>query len=160
VNRLGHQAAAQFAWLGYAAYSAHSAAPMGWQEIACGMVVASSMCADDWSPDADQGGWVAKILPGGHRGVSHMPELVLVGLWVIHHYVSGRGYDWFILAAGAGWLSHLIADACFGRIPLLILGGRRVGFTFKTGSRVEAALTWVLSVGCLPLAWVAFGGPL
>ncbi len=88
-----------------------------------------------------------------------MPEVVIAGLWLVLHVLEGRGYEWFPLAAAAAWGSHLLADAIFGRIPLLILGGRRVGFTFKTGGRVDAAVTWVLSVGCLPLAWWALGGP-
>lgn len=155
MNRIGHQSAAQFTWLAIATQSPG----LGWQEITCGMVVASSMCADDWSPDVDHRGWIAKVLPGGHRGISHMPEVVIGALWLIHHFLAGRGYDWFPLAAGAAWGSHLAADFLHGRIPFLILGGRRVGFTFDTGGRVEAALTWVLTVACLPLAWVAFGEP-
>lgn len=155
MNRAGHQATAQATWLTYCATH-----PMGWQEIVCGAVVASSMCADDWSPDADRGGWIAKLLPGGHRGVTHMPEVVLAGLWVIHHFLTGRGYDWFVIAAGAGWLSHLAADFVHGRIPFLLLGGRRLGFTFDTGGPFETAVTWLLTIACLPLAWMAFGGPL
>lgn len=150
--RIGHQAAAQATWLSYCALN-----PTGWQEIVCGAVVASSMCADDWSPDVDQGGYIAKILPGGHRGLTHMPEVVIAALWVVNHFLAGRGYDWFALGAGAAWLSHLTVDFGWGRIPFLLLGGRRLGFKLNTGGPAERVVTWALSGGCLPLAWVAFG---
>lgn len=159
MNRLGHQAAAQSTWLTYCAYLQHAGTPLDWQEIACGCVVASSMCADDWSPDVDQRGWLAKLIPGGHRGPTHMPEVVLAALWLVHHFLGGRGYDWFSLAAAAGWGSHLAADFFFGRIPFLVLGGRRVGFTFDTGGFVERVVTWLLAVACVPLAWWALGSP-
>lgn len=161
--REGHQAAAQATWLGYCTWLATHGQPMNWREVLCGCVVASSMCADDWSPDSDQGGHVAKVLPGGHRWVTHMPELVIPALLLVHAGTAGRGYDWFALAASAAWLSHLAGDALFGRIPSLILTplfGIRLGFTFKTGGLLDRALTWVLTAACLPLAWVALGGPL
>lgn len=158
--RLGHQAAAQTAWLGYCAWVEISGRPpLDWREILCGAVVASSMCADDWSPDVDQGGWLAKVIPGGHRGITHTPELVIPLLWLVHHMLAGRGYDWFALAAAAAWGSHLLVDFACGRIPFLLLGGRRVGLGFRTGGTVEAALTWLMTATCLPLGWVALGGP-
>jgi membrane-bound metal-dependent hydrolase YbcI (DUF457 family) len=154
VNRLGHEAAAQFAWLGFCA--THD---QPWQIVIAGAVVASSTCSGDWSPDSDQGAWVGKLIPGGHRGPTHMPELVALALWLFA-YCAGPELDWFVMAVTAGWLSHLVADAAFGRIPLLVLGGRRVGLRFKTGGKVEDVLAWCLSVAALPLAWVALGGPI
>jgi hypothetical protein len=158
--RLGHQAAAQTTWLGYCTWLTMHGQPMDWREVACGAVVASSMCADDWSPDVDQGGWLAKVIPGGHRGITHTPEIVAVLLWLVHYALAGRGYDWFPRGATAAWGSHLAVDFICGRIPFLILGGRRIGLGLRTGGLGEAALTWLMTVACLPLAWVALGGPL
>lgn len=156
--RLGHQAGAQFAWLALAHYS-----DLGWKEVLMGAVVASSMCADDWSPDADQGGWTAKILPGGHRGPTHMPEAVAVTLFLMWQ-VLAPDHAWFVLAAGAAWGSHLLLDAIFGGIPWLVptmLGYRkRVGLGLKTGGPADRALAWCFTVGSVPLAWIALGGPI
>jgi hypothetical protein len=152
MNRLGHQAAAQAAWLGFAAVH-----PLPWQQVVAGAVVASSMCADDWSPDVDQGGWLANVLPGGHRWVTHMPELVAALAWAVIYFSTTAGFGWFGWAAAAAWGSHLAVDCLFGRIPLLILGGRRVGLTFDTGGFTERVLTWAFTVAALPLAWIAVG---
>jgi hypothetical protein len=155
MNRLGSQMAVQAGWLGYCAMTPG----LGWQEVMCGAIVASSMAADDWSPDADQGGWVAKIVPGGHRGPLHMPEVVAVGMYGLDRVLEGRGYDWFAHAAAIAWGIHLATDFVCGRIPFLILGGRRVGLGFKTGGLLERVLTFLLAVACVPLAWLALMPP-
>lgn len=154
MNRLGHEAAAQFAWLGFCVIE-----PQPWQIVIAGAVVASSTCSGDWSPDADQGAWVGKLIPGGHRGPTHMPELVALTLWLFAD-LSPALLDWFVMAVAAGWGSHLATDCGWGRIPLLVLGGKRVGLRFKTGGQIESVVAWFLSVASLPLAWVAFGGPI
>ncbi len=60
MNRLGHQAAAQATWLGYCTfdrfYDNGETLMMSWQHVLAGAIVASSMCADDWSPDATRAG--------------------------------------------------------------------------------------------------------
>lgn len=155
MNRAGHQAAAQAAWLTAAAL--HPGLSI--TEIICGAVVASSMAADDWSPDADQRGWMADLIPGGHRGVTHMPEVVALALWGVIHVTTEAGFGWFGWAAAAAWGSHLLVDAGWGRIPSLLLGGRRIGFKLNTGGPTEKAATWLMAVGCVPLLWWALGMP-
>jgi hypothetical protein len=154
MNRLGHQMAAQAAWLAVAGHQGF--AP---QEIFTGAVVASAMCADDWSPDSDQGGWVARFVPKGHRGPLHMPEVALALIWLVQHVTVGRGYDFFWQAAAVAWLTHLAIDLPWGKIPLLILGGRRVGLTLDTGGPTEKVVTFLLAVAAVPLLWLALVPP-
>jgi len=164
MNRLGHQAAAQATWLGICSYRQLAPdMPLSWQHVVAGAVVASSMCADDWSPDADQGGVMAKIIPGGHRGPTHMPELVGVVLYTLGTLV-GRDLDWFVLAASAAWGSHLFVDFFWGGIPFAAatLSGnhRRIGFRLDTGGPAEQVVTVILTAAAIPLAYVALGGQL
>ncbi len=163
MNRIGHQAAAQAAWLGFCTGERlllHDSA-LSWQHVLTGMVVASSMCADDWSPDSDQGGVMAKIIPGGHRGPTHMPELVAAVLFGLT-FVVGDDLDWFVLAAAAAWGSHLFVDFFWGGIPFLIptLFGykKRIGTKLDTGGPAEHWMTLVLVTLAIPLGYVAFGG--
>ncbi len=164
MNRLGHQAAAQATWLGICSYEQLIGRwDLGWQHVLAGCIVASSMCADDWSPDVDQGGWMAKIIPGGHRGPTHMPEIVGAVLFGLS-LVMPPDLDWFLMAAAAAWGSHLAGDFLCGGIPwaAATLGGnrKRIGFGIKTGGPVEKALTTFLTVISFPLAYVALGGQL
>jgi membrane-bound metal-dependent hydrolase YbcI (DUF457 family) len=154
MNRLGHQCAAQAAWLAVAGHQGYAPA-----EVITGAIVASAMCADDWSPDSDQGGWVAKVVPGGHRGLLHMPEVALGLIWLTKHFTEGRGYDWFWQATAVAWLTHLAIDLPWGKIPFLIFGGHRVGFKLKTGGPTERAVTFLLAAASMPLAWQALMPP-
>ncbi|MCE0540298.1 hypothetical protein LWF15_32865 [Kineosporia rhizophila] len=162
MNRLGHQAAAQATWLSICSYEQlYGDWHLGWQHVVAGAVVASSMCADDWSPDADQGGVMAKIIPGGHRGPTHMPELVFAVLYGLS-LVLTPDLDWFLMAAAAAWGSHLAADFLFGGIPFALAtltgNSRRIGAGFKTGGKFEKVLTGTLTALSLPLAYIAVGG--
>lgn len=164
MNRLGHQAAAQATWLGYCSYEQLLGGwDLSWQHVLAGAVVASSMCADDWSPDADQGGVMAKIIPGGHRGPTHMPELVAGALYLLA-MVATDDLDWFVYAAAAAWGSHLAMDFFFGGIPFAlasVLGTRkRIGLKLDTGGPTEKVLTGLLTGLALPLAYIALGGPI
>jgi hypothetical protein len=151
--RLGHQAAAQAGWLAVAIHQGY--AP---QEVIVGAVIASAMCADDWSPDSDQG-WVGKFV-GGHRGVIHMPEVALGLIWGARHFTDGRGYDFAWQAFAVAWLTHiLVCDLPFGRVPLLILFGRHVGFRFDTGGPFERVLTIGLWLAAVPLYYLALMPP-
>ncbi|MBT0770876.1 hypothetical protein KIH74_18195 [Kineosporia sp. J2-2] len=164
MNRLGHQAAAQATWLGVCTFERLVVdTPLTWQHVLAGAIVASSMCADDWSPDADQGGYMAKIIPGGHRGPTHMPELVAAVLFLLGR-VAGQDLDWFVAAAAAAWGSHLFVDFFWGGIPFGIatLAGnkKRIGFKLDTGGPAEEVVTTGLTCIAIPLAYIALGGPL
>lgn len=154
MNGTGHRIVANASWLAIA-----GAIHVGPMEVLCGAIVASSMSSDDFSPDVDQRGLLAKVIPGGHRGMTHTPELVTAGLWLFIWLTTSAGYPWFGWAAAAGWGSHLLADMAWGRIPFLITGGRRVGLTLDTGGPAEHAVAWVLGLACVPLTWWAIGAP-
>lgn len=164
MNRLGHQAAAQATWLGLCTYEQLAGNwSMGWEHVVAGAVVASSMCADDWSPDADQGGVMAKIIPGGHRGPTHMPELV-AGVLYLLTMAAPEDLDWFVLAAAAAWGSHLAMDFFWGGIPFALAtltgNSRRIGFRLDTGGPAESVVTLLLTASSVPLAYLALGGSL
>jgi membrane-bound metal-dependent hydrolase YbcI (DUF457 family) len=154
MNGTGHRIFSQVVFLTAAGF-VHVGAP----ELAFGAIVASATASDDYSPDADQRGMWAKLIPGGHRGPTHTPEIVALALAGVIWLTAARGYPWAGWAVAAGWGSHLLGDWLFGAIPWLILGGRRAGLGLKTGGRVEAALSWVLGVACVPLLWWALGAP-
>jgi len=159
VNRVGHQAAAHATWLMVCTLERFDGSLVGWQYVLAGAVVASSAAADDWSPDADQGGWAAKVIPGGHRGITHTPEAVAAALWLAWTYVD-PGLAWAVVAVACAWGSHLVVDSACGRLPFAVLLGRRCGFGWGNDSRRARALAWGLAVASIPLAWAAVGGPL
>lgn len=154
MNGTGHRIAANATWLAIAGLI-----HIGPAEILCGAIVASSTAADDFSPDIDQRGILADLIPGGHRGPTHMPELVALGLGLFVWLTTTSGYPWFGWAVAAGWGSHLFMDMWWGRIPFLILGGRRFGTKLDTGGPAEHAVAWALGVACVPLIWWAVGHP-
>ncbi|GAA3636215.1 hypothetical protein GCM10022223_63330 [Kineosporia mesophila] len=163
MNRLGHQAAAQATWLSVCTAERFlGEQALSWQHVVAGAIVASSMCADDWSPDSDQGGVMAKIIPGGHRGPTHMPELV-AGVLYLLTVVAGDDLDWFVIAAAAAWGSHLAVDFFWGGIPfgiLTLMGNKkRMGFKLNTGGPAEEVVTWIMTFASVPLAYLALGGP-
>ncbi len=104
---------------------------------------------------------MAKIIPGGHRGPTHMPELV-AGVLFLLTMVAGDDLDWFVLAAAAAWGSHLFVDFFWGGIPfaLATLAGnrKRIGFKLDTGGPTEEMVTWGLTMAAFPLAYLALGG--
>lgn len=90
------------------------------------------------SPDVDQ------RLPLRHRGVTHQLEYVLLAS-VLVCCVAYLASAWYVGAGVAlGWISHLLADALFGKggrsIPMGIgVGARRVGTGLKCGGLGEWA---------------------
>ena len=133
--RAGHHAVAAAGWLTLAPVLAPHAP--AWQ-VAATTVVAGVTAAGKTSPDMDQRGVSAVVIPGGHRRVTHTVELavlVAVAGWL------APGIWW--RAAAFGWASHVVADAPFGGVPVAVLGMRRVGLRFKTGGPVE----WVVAAG-------------
>jgi hypothetical protein len=148
----GHRRTNAAIWFGLAAAGVLPVDPVS---LFLGAAMVSATSSDDYSPDADQKGLVAKLVPGGHRGPTHMPELVAGSCWILVHLTAQRGYGWVGWAITVGWLGHLAADGVFGRIPFLILGGRRVGLGLKTGGRIEGFMAWAFGIAVVPLLVVA-----
>jgi hypothetical protein len=85
-----------------------------------GAAVAPVFAAGRWSPDADQT-WLSHL---GHRRATHRPDTTAVALTIVSLAVWAplalalpAGIHLLALAPVAGWWSHLIGDAVFGRIP-------------------------------------------
>jgi membrane-bound metal-dependent hydrolase YbcI (DUF457 family) len=145
----GHRAAAAAAWLGVAPLlGVHD-----WRQLAAGVVVAGACGDGKLSPDADQRGVSAKLIPGGHRAITHWWPVPLLIWWGSTH--AGL-YGWAVLAVAVAWASHVLADAVFGEIPVWPKRGGwyRVGLGLKTGGRIERAATPVLAAVAAWLAWV------
>ena len=126
--------------------------------------VAATGAATGWtSPDVDQTApWraVARRMPEtirramGHRHVTHWPGIPLAAWWAIPLFpVEVR---WAATALLVGWVSHLLGDLPFGKIPLLPTGRWAVGLTFDTGGRVESMVRVLSGFGIAAL----LGAPL
>ena len=114
-----------------------------------GIVVATAIIASasshGWtSPDMDQTGpWVAfnRLTPPifdpllAHRRLSHWWGLPLLAWWGILQLPDAAA--WPFLALLVGWVSHLVGDAIFGKVPVMPWGGLYVGLGFKTGGFLE-----------------------
>lgn len=86
-----------------------------------GAAVAPVFAAGRWSPDADVT-WLAHL---GHRRATHRPDTTAAALtvitfvvWVPLAFLAPAGLAWLVWAPVAGWWSHLVGDAMFGRIPV------------------------------------------
>lgn len=126
--------------------------PDVWQ-VAAGAVLVAATSRGWLSPDADGHRWLGKVIPGGHRGPLHCPDLVCaVGalLW----YLSASSPAHFAVGAVIiGWLSHLLGDALFGGVPFFVLGARRrYGLRLDTDGWFER---WVVRRLLLVFALVA-----
>ena len=147
MNGPGHRVVAVAAWLGAAP---HLGVTTPWQ-VAAGAVIAGACGHGRLSPDMDHptvAPLLARLVPGGHRGILHWPPVPLVMLWAAGH--TGV-YAWQALAVAVAWVSHLAADAVFGKIPLwprVRRGWHRAGLGLATGGQVER---WV----AVPAATVA-----
>lgn len=121
-----HSRAGVLTWFGVATWQATQGreALDVWQ-VASGAILVGATARGWLSPDADGHRWLGKIIPGGHRGPLHCPDLVFaVGalLW----WLSAASPAHFAVGAVViGWLSHLLGDALFGGVPFLVLGARR-----------------------------------
>lgn len=112
--------------------------------IALSAVVATGSATGWTSPDIDQTApWraVARRMPRlvqramGHRHVTHWFGLPVAAWFAIPLFPAEA--RWAATALLVGWVSHLLGDLLFGKIPLLPTGRWAVGLTFDTGGRVE-----------------------
>jgi len=145
----GHRPAACAAWLGTAPLlGVHD-----WRILAAGTIVAGATGAGRLSPDADRYPLLAKLIPGGHRAVTHWWPVPLLAWWV--STLAGV-HGWMVLAVAVAWASHLVADAVFGEVPVWPCHGGwvRAGMGLRTGGWVERAVTPILVVAAVWLAWV------
>jgi hypothetical protein len=121
-------------------------------EMFAGSIIASSTSHGWLSPDVDGHRWLGKLIPGGHRGPLHMPDLVLaVGallLWLSRESPAQS----MVAALLCGWIGHVIADLAFGKVPFALAGGKRYGLTLDTDGFVER---WIVRRLLLPLAVVS-----
>jgi membrane-bound metal-dependent hydrolase YbcI (DUF457 family) len=112
----------------------------GWP-VVVGAVVAGSCAHGRLSPDCDRYPLLGRLVPGGHRGLTHWWPVPITGLWA----ASFAGpYRWLAVAVVVGWASHILGDAVFGRVPLwprLRRRGRSRWFVggvgLKTGGMLE-----------------------
>jgi hypothetical protein len=125
-----HRVAAAAAWLATATHLGVG----GWQ-LAAGTVIAGAAGHGILSPDVDQRGLLADVIPGGHRGITHWWPIP-VAMW------------WAVLAVAIAWASHIAADAIFGAVPLtprLRGGWVHSGIGLRTGGFTERWVArWVL----------------
>lgn len=123
-------------------------------QAAAGLVIAAAASHGRLSPDMDRYPWLTKVIPGGHRGITHfwlLPGLFMVGAWF------ARSLWWAPTALAVAWGSHITTDGVFGRIPVWRAGGKWKywGLRFKTGGPVEYWLAVPLFV--VLAAWATWG---
>jgi membrane-bound metal-dependent hydrolase YbcI (DUF457 family) len=106
-------------------------------QVVYGAVMAGATAHDWLSPDADRHPILGRLIPGGHRGPLHTPEIVAaisaLLLWLSWDSPAAGTS----LAVAVGWMSHVLADAVFGEVPWLIAGGRRHGLGLDTDGVFE-----------------------
>ncbi|HEX5347875.1 MAG TPA: metal-dependent hydrolase [Pseudonocardiaceae bacterium] len=142
-----HRVAGVAAWLAVAETAGLTALP-----AAAGAVIAAATSHGRLSPDMDRYPFLGRVIPGGHRGITHWwPVLALfaVLLWTPAPW-------WIAGALATAWGSHILADAVFGRVPVWWARGKWEchGLGFKTGGPVELWLAVpVFTVVAVWLAW-------
>lgn len=155
-----HSRAGVVAWFGLTTWQAAGGGEAldVWQ-VASGAILVAATARGWLSPDADGHRWLGKVIPGGHRGPLHCPDLVsAVGVLLWHLSVASSAH-FAVGAVVVGWLSHLLGDALFGGVPFLVLGGRRrYGLRLDTDGWFERwvvrrlLLVMALAAGVLALA--------
>jgi hypothetical protein len=111
-----------------------------WSVTAMTSLIATSTSNGPTSPDVDQTKpWrdVAHLAPGllGHRNLTHWWGLPAAAWYATAQYLPSAAH-WPAYALLAGWVSHLVGDAVFGRVPLLPWGWN-VGLGLHTGGFIE-----------------------
>ncbi len=169
MNRHGHQLAAVTLTL--------AVLPAATSPLVVGGVaaIASATSHGRLSPDVDQRvRWLA------HRTLTHTLEIVAMACIAVATLAASLGVPWVGWGVALGWGSHLLADAIFGAIPSVLLGGqrtvrrrstyrgtirsrqhvqtRRVGFRLRTGGPAEVAAYGILPVAIVGLAVVRLLG--
>lgn len=126
----GHRATATASWLAVAV-----ATGLPFSQAVTGAAVAGAFSHGKWSPDVDHSGLTAKLIPGGHRGITHR-WVVLIPL-VFASVGAPADVAWVWRAVLTAWASHIAADRAF------------TALRWRTGGRAEQVAT--------PLLWTAAG---
>jgi membrane-bound metal-dependent hydrolase YbcI (DUF457 family) len=124
VNGPAHRVVAVAAWLAAAPHLAVTHPG----HLAAGAVIAGACGHGRLSPDADHPAvapWLARLVPGGHRGILHHPGVPVVLYWLAGH---AGVYRWQVLAVAIAWASHLVADLVCGELPWWPRSGKRGGW--------------------------------
>ena len=149
MNGRAHRAVAVATWLTAAPHLGVTR-PL---EYAVGAAVALACGHGHLSPDCDHPSispWLAAVIPGGHRGITHWPPVTAALLLAAQH---AGAYSWQVLAVALAWASHQAADAICGEIPLWPRargGWHRAGLCLATGGWFERyiALPAALATSC------------
>lgn len=120
-----------------------TAAGQPWAMVAMTSLVATATSHGWSSPDLDQtepwqklGRWSGPLGQlFAHRHLTHWWGLAVLA-WVGAGHLPADS-RWPAVALLAGWVSHLVGDAIFGKIPLLPWGGYFVGLGLDTGGFIE-----------------------
>jgi hypothetical protein len=127
------------------------------------MVIAATFAQGRLSPDVDQRGIPAKLIPGGHRGITHWP-IALAAVTAAVVTIVPDPWQWPARAVLAGWVSHLAVDFLWGELPVWPKRGKgwhRAGLGLDTGGRLEALATpalWIATAAVTVLAITGCGG--
>jgi membrane-bound metal-dependent hydrolase YbcI (DUF457 family) len=124
------------------------------------MVIAATFAQGRLSPDIDQRGIPAKLIPGGHRGITHWPVMLVVIAAAAVTLVPGP-WQWPVRFVVVGWASHLAGDFVWGRLPVWPrrwTGWHRAGLGLDTGGQLETLATPVLWVAATVVAVLAVAG--
>ena len=132
-----------------------------WWQIDGGALIASVFAHSWLSPDVDRYLFGGQRLGSHHRRLPHFWPVVVIAWFSVHQFVP-LVWQWVGLAVIAAWLSHICADAIFGKVPIWIrLNGkwRKMGLGLKTGGDLEKKLVYpvLLLSGVVIGSWMVFG---
>lgn len=107
-------------------------------------LISTAMSYGNSSPDMDQdAGWKEISSKTGmgwllaHRHLTHWWGIPLALAWPITAIDPAQ--QWPFWALWLGWVSHLVGDFIFGKLPLLPWGGVWLGIGLKTDGLLEHA---------------------
>lgn len=157
-------------WGGLCGVTVASATGQPWSMVAMTGVVATATAHGWSSPDVDlTRPWITvrKVIPHpldnllNHRALSHWWGVPVAAWWGIGHLPTDA--QWPTYALLIGWVSHLLGDFLFGRLPLLPWGGPKVGVGLDTDGFLESGARWfpispVRTLIVAALAWVLLTG--
>lgn len=125
--------------------TAAAAAGQDWSMVAMTGLVATATSHGWSSPDMDQTRpWVTvrQVLPNpldnllNHRAITHWWGVPVLAWWGMAHLAPQA--QWPAYALLIGWVSHLLGDFIFGKLPVLPWGGWCIGLGLDTGGFIES----------------------
>ena len=147
-----HRLAGVVAWIGLAPYlGIHATAIIFQDALICGVMAHGIL-----SPDMDQATyWTSKLIPGGHRGITHwwpitFSVLAVPAAYLIGAHIGMSEWRWLPLTIAVSWASHIAGDFVFGRIPILprLKGGwHYFGLGLKTDGFTERKIARPIMIG-------------